>query len=106
MSQNNSFNEPGATVTSTATTSDQSFTDHTDSNAFPFVDLRFFPPHLPPLEYGIGSIFNEIGRNVEPAFVGSSYEALDLYNDGAGPTWQLPADVSPAGYWDEINDFV
>ncbi|KAF3335326.1 dof zinc finger protein PBF-like protein [Carex littledalei] len=105
LSENNSFNAPGVTVTSMAT-SDQSFTDHTDNNAFPFVDLRFLPPHLPPLEYGIGSIFNEIERTIEPAFVGSSFEALDLYNEGVGPTWQLPADVSPAGYWDEINDFV
>jgi hypothetical protein len=101
MSQN-SFNTPGV-VASTATSS-ESFTD-TNNALFPFVEPRFLPSHLPPLEYGIGSIFNEIGTSTEPAFAGSSYDIINIYNEGVGPTWQLP-DVSTAGYWDHLDDLV
>lgn len=96
----NSFITPD-TVTSTTTS--ESFTD--TNNAFPFGEPRFLPAHLPPLEYSIGSVFNEIRISTELAFVGSSYDIVNLYNEGVGPAWQLP-DISTAAYWDEINDLI
>jgi hypothetical protein len=95
-----SFNTPG--VIANAANS-ESFTD--TNNAFPFVEPRILPSNLPPLEYDIGSFFNEIGTSTKPAFIGSSYDIITLYNEGVGPTWRLP-DISTAGYWDQMDDLV
>ncbi|KAJ1694482.1 hypothetical protein LUZ63_011180 [Rhynchospora breviuscula] len=93
-----------ASGSATSTTTSESFTD---TNAtFPYGEPRYLPAQLPPLEYGIGPLYNDIGTNTEFAFIGSSYDIMNVfYNEGMGPAWQMP-DISPAGYWDEINDLV